>query len=337
MRMQNQGWVAVVAAVLAVSAWGQEAAVSEAEEESVAQPNLVLVEPVFEFGEVDNSETVTHTFVLRNEGDAPLEISDVKPDCGCTTADAKQRTVAPGEETELTASLKLAGRYGALRKRVRIFSNDPDTPHAVVTLSGTATSMIDVAPRTISVRGTKEDPIGVQTVTVTSAMSHPLPIVSVNTGNPHVSAELVTEHQDFIYRVLLSPNESLPGGQTHGNLIITTSSTLYPEIKVPYILMLADKDFILVPPQLMLPENPDQEITRQFIIRPGLAGAFKVTEVVPPADHIEVDIRPVNDGTMIRLRKMKVTSDMNDAAVKIVTDVEGAEPVELPIRVLPKS
>ena len=333
------GLALLVAGLAASQVMGQEVkestAPADAARENVPTPNIVCDEPLFDFQRADNSQTVKHTFVIRNDGDATLDISDVKPDCGCTVAKISLDSIAPGKEASLDVELKLKGRYGMQNKRVRIFNNDPDTPYFVVTIKGTASSLVNVSPRTITARGTLTEPIGVQTVKVTSAISHPLTIMSVDTGNTHVEADFKAVNEGFSYDVFLSPKESMPGGQTQGNLRMYTSSEKYPEIMVPYMLILADTDFVLAPKTLMLKENPNELIIRQFVLRPGLVKDFTVTEVIPPNDEIQVDIRPISDGTMIRLRNMRVTRDLDGTVIRILTDVDGVDPVEMPIHVLP--
>ena len=72
-----------------------------------AAPKLACDEPEYRFGELDSSETVKHDFVIRNEGDEPLKITRVRPDCGCTLARLKDKTIAPGKQTSLSARLSL--------------------------------------------------------------------------------------------------------------------------------------------------------------------------------------------------------------------------------------
>jgi len=40
-------------------------------------PNIVIVEPVFDAGKVDQGTTVTHDFIVRNTGDEALLITKV--------------------------------------------------------------------------------------------------------------------------------------------------------------------------------------------------------------------------------------------------------------------
>jgi hypothetical protein len=42
-------------------------------------PRLIIRDGVFDGGTVNEGETIKHTFLIRNEGNAPLRIIDVKP------------------------------------------------------------------------------------------------------------------------------------------------------------------------------------------------------------------------------------------------------------------
>lgn len=44
-----------------------------------AGPRAVPVAPFFEFEPVLEGEDLTHDFIIRNQGDAPLNITDVRP------------------------------------------------------------------------------------------------------------------------------------------------------------------------------------------------------------------------------------------------------------------
>ena len=51
-----------------------------------AGPKIQFAEIVYDFGKVSSGEVVKHSFVFTNIGTAKLEIKDVRPGCGCTTA-----------------------------------------------------------------------------------------------------------------------------------------------------------------------------------------------------------------------------------------------------------
>ena len=103
-----------------------------------AVPRIVCDEAVYNFGEKSNVEDVIHTFQIRNDGNATLEIKQARPACGCTVANISNKTVPPGETIQIETRLSLRGRVGQQHKTITVESNDPKTPALVLTLSGNA-------------------------------------------------------------------------------------------------------------------------------------------------------------------------------------------------------
>lgn len=104
------------------------------------QPKLVLPQNSFDFGDIKQGETVSHTFVLTNSGGDLLKISNVQASCGCTAAVPEKNELAPGESTNLPVKFNSTGRMGNQVKTVRIFSNDPQAPEVTITISGNVIS-----------------------------------------------------------------------------------------------------------------------------------------------------------------------------------------------------
>ena len=52
--------------------------------EKVLTPNIEMLETSYNFGEIQQGESVAHDFILKNTGDADLIISAAKGSCGCT-------------------------------------------------------------------------------------------------------------------------------------------------------------------------------------------------------------------------------------------------------------
>ena len=308
---------------------------AEQDAPSLAGPVIYSPTPVFDFGEADNSQTIEHEFVIENRGTETLEISNVVADCGCTVAQISSRSIAPGESATVGGALRLHGRLGPQNRGIRISSNDPRNPLYIVSFRGTATTLVTIQPTRINARGTASEPIAPQTINVQAALSHPLPIIHLDTGNPHVQAELVPLVEDFQYRIVLTASESLPAGQTHGNLRIFTESEKYPELGVPYTLLNATTDFIVAPEQIVLNARQGQDpVTRQFVVRPGRVADFQITRVTTPDERIEVDIVRLADGFMVRLRNLVPSPELNGEKIVIETDAEGTAPLEVTFRVV---
>lgn len=91
-----------------------------------AKPTLEVDPPVFDFGrKAVNDKVYDFTFTLRNKGDEPLRIEDVKPGCGCTKVAVAKKELAPNESTELKGQLKTDHFEGVNSKTITVTSNDP--------------------------------------------------------------------------------------------------------------------------------------------------------------------------------------------------------------------
>ena len=75
---------------------------------------------------------------VRNDGDAPLVVTEVLTTCGCTTAALEPMTLAPGEAGNLHIIFDSGAHgpelTGPIMRRVILVSNDPILPEATVDL-----------------------------------------------------------------------------------------------------------------------------------------------------------------------------------------------------------
>ncbi|MCX6094881.1 MAG: DUF1573 domain-containing protein [Candidatus Bipolaricaulota bacterium] len=101
-------------------------------------PKVYVAEPEYDFGVAIEGDKVEHAFLIENQGDAPLVISDVRASCGCTATNLSTSTVDPGKSVRLGVTLSTEG-YGGSRvsKAVHITTNDPENGEVVVSLVGT--------------------------------------------------------------------------------------------------------------------------------------------------------------------------------------------------------
>lgn len=104
------------------------------------QPGIVLSETSHDFGRIGPTDVVERTFVLRNDGDAPLTISRAYTTCGCTTAEFSASVIPPGQ----VATVKVVFDAGfhdsagqTVRRGIIIENNDPNRSQAEIWVQAT--------------------------------------------------------------------------------------------------------------------------------------------------------------------------------------------------------
>lgn len=75
-----------------------------------------------------NVTKMRRDLTIRNAGNQPLRIYEVRPSCGCTTAPLDTNLLGPGEQTTMHVTLNLPSANGPIKKYVTIRTNaGPDS------------------------------------------------------------------------------------------------------------------------------------------------------------------------------------------------------------------
>jgi hypothetical protein len=86
------------------------------------------------------------TILIKNSGNQPLNLSKVKPGCGCTTAPVKKDVLSPGETTDIDVTFNVSGNTGPVTKTIAIESNDPNNPNITYYLKAEVIRPLQILP-----------------------------------------------------------------------------------------------------------------------------------------------------------------------------------------------
>src|SRR5881394_867265 len=111
-----------------------------------AGPKIQFAEIVYDFGKVSSGDVVKHSFVFTNVGTAKLEIKDVRPGCGCTTAGTWDKEVEPGKTGSIPLQFNSANFGGTILKQATVTCNDPSQTNVMLQIKGTVWKPIDITP-----------------------------------------------------------------------------------------------------------------------------------------------------------------------------------------------
>ena len=89
-----------------------------------------------DYGTVEYAGNGQCTFEFKNNGNAPLIISNAKGSCGCTVPSWPKEPIAPGATGTITVKYDTK-RPGAINKSVTITSNAVNAPTKVIRIKGT--------------------------------------------------------------------------------------------------------------------------------------------------------------------------------------------------------
>lgn len=106
------------------------------------QPVITFEKTEHDFGKINEADgRVTTIFTFRNEGMAPLVLSNVRASCGCTTPTWTKTPVEPGQTGDITVTYNPNGRPGRFQKTITVTSN-ASSPTVKLTIRG------EVIPKT---------------------------------------------------------------------------------------------------------------------------------------------------------------------------------------------
>lgn len=203
------------------------------EESAPLAPRVVCAETLYDFGERENSGTVEHDYVLRNEGTLSLEIRNVRASCGCTAVRSSHDVLPPGGEGTIHARFDLRGRSGPQLKTITVECNDPKQPSFVLQLKGTAVQALRAVPASLFFGRLGRGAVRERTFDILSTKG-PFEVLETRVDSPYMTVTALPQPPDpnmRSFRLVLA--DELPQGVLQGNVVIRTDAPNGQDITVP--------------------------------------------------------------------------------------------------------
>lgn len=118
-----------------------------AKRESGAVPQLEIVGAnPFDFGVMRRNASAKHKFVLKNAGDAPLELEVTGSTCKCTVGTLKDTVLEPGESTEVELEWTAKTGVGSFGQSANLKTNDPLQGEVSLGVNGRVIDVVAAEP-----------------------------------------------------------------------------------------------------------------------------------------------------------------------------------------------
>lgn len=319
---------------VAVEATAAAPETAAAEAPAVKGPRIFCEEPNFDFGTVTSQNPVEHTFVFKNTGDTTLEISSVRPACGCTVADVTEKVVPPGGESRMTARLTLQGRSGHQSKAITINSNDPENPQYRVNMSGNVQQDLVIAPDRLIYGQMGPGQEAELFIELTGHTQDAFTVLKIETTDARLIAtsEVIEEGKRHRISAKLTAPDQV--GPMNAVVRITTDHPTRPSIDIPVAANVVG-ELIYAPSEISLPATSDgAAMTRYVVIRKGSAAQFEIKEVIPADPSIKVNVFPFGDqGYRIQLENIVPNAELDGKMIKVLTTAETMSEINIPFRI----
>ncbi len=307
---------------------------------AMAAPTIMSPDPVYDFGELDNSNKVSRDFIVKNVGDDALVISDVKTTCGCTVAELEKNTLAPGEETTIAAVFNLKGKQGIQSKKITVMSNDPETPNYILEIKGNSVATISLEPTLLNLGRIVDNDAHSQLVTVRSTKEgHTFKIEKIVVPeDAQFTAEVEEVEPGKEYRITATTQPGLVAGMLNGRITVMTDD---PSRKMLSISVYGHVigALQLRPDVVTIRANADVDAPRatQYLqVLPGRAKSFELLDVIAPIPDMKAELIKRKDNDYhIKLSEMPVDNSLKDKELIVTTNLPDRPEIRIPFRVLP--
>lgn len=307
-----------------------------------APPRAVVAEAVVDAGDVLSGDDVVATFEIRNSGAAPLEISQVRPACGCTVVDF-DRVIAPGATGTVKATVDTASLVGPNAKSITVFTNDVANPRLQLTIKSNVQSFIDAQPGYARFTSFVEKQ-GPETSTqiVWAPGREDFEIVSVESPQPWIrvshrpaqEGDRIAEATGKQWRLDLTLAAEAPVGPVAEMVVVTTNHPKQKTLEIPVSGFV--RPMVAVTP-------PDVDFGRidrgssqawGILMRNFGAEPMAIRGVKSSVAGLEVEVQAVEEGKQFKVTFTPTPAMAKgpfDGSVELTTNLVGQPVIQIPI------
>jgi hypothetical protein len=314
------------------------------------RPRLAFDRLEHDFGIHAQEQEVETQFTAKNEGDAPLKITRVQPDCGCYDAAFSATTIKPGQTSTLAVRFRTLVFSGPVTKRIRVFSNDPAQPEVVVKLRLDIVAGVIVDPGRIYFGDVLAGTLPSATMAVKwyEGIGPPFELKGIEVldreGNRLLGEGMEAKTERFAdekwkgFRVAFTFKKAPPLGMFSATAVIRTDREGYARIDVPLTGVVSGKMWVQARDLYLGWVRQGQAKTRPLKVRPFKEG-IQLGNVTAAAKNGRVKVEAVPDADGARglwIVNITVPADappgMLEDVVQIRCEVPGEPVTEVPVR-----
>ena len=262
-----------------------------------AAPHFEVDQPLWNFGTATNVSALVHDFVIRNSGDAPLEIHRVISSCGaCLRVSIGQTNLPPGGSTVLRGRLDLRLLSDAISRAILVECNDPQNPSCVLELAGVVMPVYQVEPPEISLDLSQDQTAGTVEIMPLFKLRANLSQASCNQTNLEVS---IASNTPAGFLLAVRAKDNLPVGVTVAQVTVRSADTNDLPCYVS-VFIHNPPDLDLMPARLSFEAQAGPQ-TRILWLKQHGPAPLTLLDAIAPSDKFHCEIDPDPSGFNYRI------------------------------------
>lgn len=232
----------------------------------------------YDFGRITPERKVAAKYRVTNTGNAYLNITQVRPSCGCTATVLGKWSMAPGESTDLEAMFDPKGLKGGVRKSIEVVSNDPRNPSLSLTLEAEVVQEIMPSVESVYFYQVPKSAITRSTVRYASGNGEAVQIVDVKApGAPFLTFAYRPAGKDLVLEIAFD-GQKVPAGQLRGVEQATVRFSSARLSQLPLNIQWELKPAIQTSPaELVFQASPGQVLRQALTLKQADGHPFRIT------------------------------------------------------------
>ena len=266
---------------------------------AVANPagaKIQFASVLYDFGRMRAGDPVKYTYVFTNIGNETLFLTNVQPQCGCTTAGEWTRQVEPGKTGSIPIQFNTANYNGPVFKQVTVVCSDKSQSTLFLQLKGTVFKPLDVNPQLAVLNLSPDAETGSTVINITNNTEEPLMLSEPQSNNPKFTAELKTIAPGKSYQLVVSAVPPLTQGGVQAQVSMKSSWTNQPVLNVS-VYANVQPAIMVIPSHLTLPPGPLAGAqTPSVTIQNNSTNLLSLTDPAVNAQGVETQIKEMQPG-----------------------------------------
>jgi hypothetical protein len=287
-----------------------------------------------DFGPVPHGHMATHPFRLVNRTGNTVHISSVRVSCGCTSAQALQNTLAPGQDTAILVQMDTRRFYGFRAVTIYVQFDQPSFDEARLVIQANSRDDLTMAPDSFQFGQIEPGKDSTGNVTVSFLGDDSFRITGARCDSNYIQVDYEeTRRQDgeVAYRVSARLRPEVPPGTWYTDVWLSTNNANVPRLRVPLNVEIAAPPKTIVREVAIGTVKAGSETARQVIVHG--TKPFRVTAITGGDDEVRVHdasdasrpthvltikVRPANPGQLNRI--IRVRTDLpNSGEIELKT------------------